>query len=877
MKYNNNNLVVASQITKLEDELQKIINDINDFKNNIKLKFSNLEIEENTSLLNAINKLKQLNNITDKEYGNIYSGEVYDLENESINKNEIKFVTLVKPGQRIEFTISTKSYIKPINQFTTGANQFIVVDWGDGTATQGYQHFSHTYDNVSDSFKPFNDEYKQVVITIKPTCYLEEEDILMPNNIAFSNDCKQLVLGININFLGISSEFYTHSIPTINIRDHRNLRYYYTTEAYIGGYSFYCCYRLQKIKANKLYINNTSNYAFMDCWNLALIDADIIVDNIYDTTNRVQMFADCYNLTTIKSLNFGTVNKEADYQQLFANCFKLREVPQLTIDCSVSKATTCEFFYNCMSLMNPFKYLSNINMLKYAYRLFEGCNQIIEAPEELDLSLATNTNGLFASCINMQIAPKRLYLDASTNCSYLFSNCWHLQKSPLVITAPNCTNINYMFERCFILKTIDCDLDFSNIGGNFANIFDYCYSLEAFNSNILKLNSNTILDGNWAGRYIFQHASSLKKLPKQELSINILDTYVKGNIEEYPEIITLHDKTTWGFTLRSLANIKKMPKIINIPNGKGTMSLFSGCTGLTEINDLTINIDQSTNIGYMFENCYSLESIKNLTINAPNATNMIAFFKGCYNLKTLFNVKINVKADSGINMSNMFDGCRNLENVPDIGLSYEDCASTLTSTFYNSGIKEVVFNKPFKRLTSLNSTFYNCRKLEKIKIILETDIDYVNWLAGTISLRDIDINVINTNISREPIYGLPTSNSLTKFKIDCNNTVIKNNGAISISNCSLFNCVELNNYANTGNITFDNNPRLQKVIITFKANTSANIYIRTGNLSIEALNEFFTNLPTVSGKTLFLKGQININECDKTIATNKGWVINTTT
>ena len=112
----------------------------------------------------------------------------------------------------------------------------------------------------------------------------------------------------------------------------------------------------------------------------------------------------------------------------------------------------------------------------------------------------------------------------------------------------------------------------------------------------------------------------------------------------------------------------------------------------------------------------------------------------------------------------------------------------------------------------------------------------------------------------------------TTIKINFNKTVHNNTGhTISFNNYSVLHSFELYNYANTGYISLDNNLQLKKVLITFKENTSANVYLRNGKLSAQALNDFFDSLPTASSnKTLYLKGQANINKCDQTIATSKG-------
>ena len=60
MKYNENNLVVTSTITQLEDKLNDLIKEMNYFKDKTLPLFNELEIDisPNPSLSEAINKLK---------------------------------------------------------------------------------------------------------------------------------------------------------------------------------------------------------------------------------------------------------------------------------------------------------------------------------------------------------------------------------------------------------------------------------------------------------------------------------------------------------------------------------------------------------------------------------------------------------------------------------------------------------------------------------------------------------------------------------------------------------------------------------------------------------------------------------------------------
>lgn len=487
------------------------------------------------------------------------------------------------------------------------------------------------------------------------------------------------------------------------------------------------------------------------------------------------MFTNCYSLSKIKSLNFGTVKQETNYDQIFNNCFDLVEIPGLIIDCQISNGTTCSFFCNCMSLENPFKYLKNINMLRCANKLFYGCNQIVEAPTVLDLSLATSATEVFAYCTRLEIAPKTLYLDNVGNMSYFFSNCYHLLKTPTIMAAPKANNINYLFQKCFLLKTIDYDLDFPNVSNNYTRPFNYCYSLEAFECNIVRFGSNDITSGfSDPIKYVFEHCKKLKKFPKKELSIRYLDL-ARANefvhIEEFPETINMVSNLNIENRLRTFANIKKLPKIINIPDSTGVCSLFQDCIDLKEINGLTINIGKRTSISSIFEGCINLESITDLTINAPNATDISYMFRNCKNLKTLNNVRINLKPDSNINMNYIFSGCLNLKEIPDLGFDYADCVSNMAYAFEHSGLRKVNMTKPFARLIDARYAFQYCRFLEEFTFKCNKLGVSLNYLVSMpMSLRKIDLD-LSFNPGNQQFLHNATPAQLSDMKINFNSCI----------------------------------------------------------------------------------------------------------
>ena len=251
-------------------------------------------------------------------------------------------------------------------------------------------------------------------------------------------------------------------------------------------------------------------------------------------------------------------------------------------------------------------------------------------------------------------------------------------------------------------------------------------------------------------------------------------------------------------------------------------------------------------------------------------------FRNCKNLKTLNNVRINLKPDSNIIMNGIFSGCLNLKEIPDLGFDYADCVSNMAYAFEYSGLRKVNMTKPFARLIDAKNAFQHCRFLEEFTFKCNKSGVSLNYLINMpLSLRKMDLD-LSLNSNSGQVLDNATPAQLSDMKVNFNNCVWGNNWQFSINNYGVINRIELLNYANNSNIVIENNPRLKNLKITFKSGTTANIYIRNNGLNGDSLNEFFRGLPNASNRTIFIKGTTGMDTCDKTIATAKGWTVNTT-
>ena len=138
-------------------------------------------------------------------------------------------------------------------------------------------------------------------------------------------------------------------------------------------------------------------------------------------------------------------------------------------------------------------------------------------------------------------------------------------------------------------------------------------------------------------------------------------------------------------------NVKKIRIVIdnNIRSLKG---LFKDCVCLQEVNFITFDNEQITDMSQMFEGCHSLKKLNILNINTENVRDMNYMFGKCKNLKKL-DLK-NFKTYNCINMRGMFFQCEALEdlnflifdtsNVTEIGDLFYKCISLKELNIYNA-------------------------------------------------------------------------------------------------------------------------------------------------------------------------------------------------
>jgi surface protein len=194
-------------------------------------------------------------------------------------------------------------------------------------------------------------------------------------------------------------------------------------------------------------------------------------------------------------------------------------------------------------------------------------------------------------------------------------------------------------------------------------------------------------------------------------------------------------------------------------------------------------------------------------------------FYGCYSLQTvpLFNTQaVN-------NMSSMFQSCYSLQTVP---LFNTAAVTNMSSMFVSCYSLQTVplFNIKTTSTIIMSSMFQNCLSLQTVPLF--------NTQA-----------VINMSYMFSNCYSLQTVPALVTTAV-----------ASSTNFSNMFN-------------TCNNLARIQA------KNFRYTFSVASCKLSATALNEIYTNLPTVTAQTITVTGNYGTTSDTPTIATAKGWTV----
>ena len=261
-------------------------------------------------------------------------------------------------------------------------------------------------------------------------------------------------------------------------------------------------------------------------------------------------------------------------------------------------------------------------------------------------------------------------------------------------------------------------------------------------------------------------------------------------------------------------------------------SMFLNCASLTTVP--LYNTAAATNMSSMFANCFSLKSVP--LFNTAAVTNMSTMFASCFSLESvpLFNTA------AVTDMNNMFFSCQSLPSVPlfntaavtDMNNMFNNCRALTSVPLFNTAA-----------VTNMNSMFTSCSKLVTVPAFNMSAVTNMNSMfqtcaslitvpAFTLGAVAFSTNVFNgcTSLTSVPALNLSTSTAISNIFASCT----------SLQQIPAFN---LQSVALATNLAFGANlSNCGRVLAT---NTFYTFSVANYKLSASALDELYTNLPTV--------------------------------
>ena len=300
------------------------------------------------------------------------------------------------------------------------------------------------------------------------------------------------------------------------------------------------------------------------------------------------------------------------------------------------------------------------------------------------------------------------------------------------------------------------------------------------------------------------------------------------------------------------------------PNAVSSFSyLFNNCNALQSLPVWVVKTTGSVDMSYMFQSCYALKAVP--LFNTQAVTNMSYMFSQCNALQAvpLFNTQ------AVTNMSNMFSSCYNLQAVPlfntqavtNMSYMFQSCYSLQTVPLFNT-----------QAVTNMSGMFQNCYSLQTVPLFNTAVVTNMSYMFSYCNALQT-VPLFNTQAVTNMPYMFNYCYSLQTVPLF--NTQAVTNMSYMFRYCYALQAVPALNTAAVISSTNLNNifaicPSLSRIAATGLKYTFS---VANCKLSAAALNEIYTNLPTVTGQTLTVTGNWGTETDDPSIATAKGWTV----
>jgi hypothetical protein len=546
------------------------------------------------------------------------------------------------------------------------------------------------------------------------------------------------------------------------------------------------------------------------------------------------MFRNCTNLYKVVMPTSGT--SLLTFSNTFNGCTNLLdfEFPQDAL--SIISLTST--FLNCINLRTV-SFPSNLNQVQGMSSTFQGCNSLknITFP-----SMDSNTNfgNMLNSCYSLQWVKFTSFPNLSFGSSILmsnaFQNCTQLQNVyfPETVQSNNYYTMSSTFSGCSALKNIVFPIGFNP--ASLANCFLNCSYLTSvvFQSNCPNLSSIAST---------FSGCIKLQNITLPEVVANPIS--LSSTFTSCQTLTSITVPSGWNVsgldnTFTGCLNLETVILPNNTNNTITTLSgTFNTCVKLKSVTLPTI-LTGATQLSGTFQNCYSLTSVTFPT-TMNSVTTAASCFLNCYDLQTAV---LPTSLTSCLTFQGMFQNCYNIKEITLPG-SVSSNATNYSVLVQNCNSLQTL-TLPSTRTSLMNNItgmFQSCGNLTTIN-----NLDKVGSLTAT---PLVSANMTSTTST----FGTTVLQSLS---FSCPFSTLTLNG-VAANSSNMFNRLNSLRLLNTGAGQWTGG--------------SPQINVSYSDLSASALNQLFTDLTTISAKTINITGCTGAATCTRSIATAKGWTV----
>ena len=617
-------------------------------------------------------------------------------------------------------------------------------------------------------------------------------------------------------------------------------------------------------------------------------DTTCVITNVKHITNSVVTGGNPYYNVGVLEAYFGDGTMEGVSSSLFSSNGGTGSVASflylefVKLPAAVSWISQMEYmFQNCISLYKVILPTS-ASSLTSLFSAFNGCKNLLDITLPLNATSITNLASTCTGCRSLRTVSFPTTLDNCVSFNNAFSGCFSLKN----VTLPSinaCVDFLYAFQNCTSLQWARfTSLPTPTSPGtavNLSQIFQYCTSLQ-------NVYFPSVCSGNAVYNcfYLCLQSYNLKSII---FPLNFNASSMTGAFYQcqsltsvvfpasMPDLTTVEQSFSGCFRLSSVTLPSTVGASISLA------STFISCNSLE-----SIIIPSSwiiTNLANTFQNCISIKTIT-LPNNAQNSiTTMFLAFNNCYKLESIIMpTSLNLLST----IQNAFSNCVKITSI--VLPASMPALTTLSSAFSNCpSLISATLPTSAPALTFLSGMFLNCTSIETVTLPATVGpVNSVSIFAGCTSLKTITLpttqmsSVANAGSFITQSGSLTTINNLDKLGSLTATPLVYAESFLSstLTLTSLsFSCPFSMLSVNGPSATFFNKLNSLRLLNAgagqWNSGTAPQLDVSYCDLGVAALDQLFTDLTTVTSKTINITGCTGALGCTRSIATTKGWTV----